>query len=67
MSNVVAKCPKCSYTCEFKHLHDAAHGIEGTHMAGSERFQCTQCGHSVFHSDAAASNFKFILDGKQPA
>lgn len=65
MSNVVAKCPKCSYTNLFRHMHDEAHGIEGTHMAGTERFECSSCGHKVFYTDAAASNFNFILDGKR--
>jgi hypothetical protein len=62
---VVAKCPKCDYTCEFRHEHDAAHGIEGTHMAGSERFICSQCGHRVLAHDAAADRFPFILDKRR--
>jgi predicted nucleic-acid-binding Zn-ribbon protein len=65
MANTIAKCPRCGYTCEFKHMHDTAHGIEGTHMSGSERFECTQCGSSVFYSDEAAKLFTFILDGKK--
>jgi predicted nucleic-acid-binding Zn-ribbon protein len=65
MSNTVAKCPRCEYTCEFRHMHDTAHGIEGTHMSGSERFECSQCGSSVFHSDEAAKQFTFILDGRK--
>jgi predicted nucleic-acid-binding Zn-ribbon protein len=63
MASIVAKCPRCEYTCEFRHMHDTAHGIEGTHMSGSERFTCTQCGNSVFHTDEAAKSFTFILDG----
>jgi uncharacterized protein with PIN domain len=66
MANVVEKCPRCEYTCEFKHMHDTAHGIPETHMSGSERFECTQCGHMIFlHSDGA-SKFNFILDGRNP-
>lgn len=65
MSNIVAKCPKCGYTCEFRHMHDTAHGIEGTHMSGSERFECSQCRHNVFAGDDNPQ-FTFILDGRKP-
>jgi DNA-directed RNA polymerase subunit RPC12/RpoP len=65
MASTVAKCPHCSYTCAFKHMHDAAHGIEGTHMAGSERFQCSHCNHNVFIYSRGAEGFKFTLDGKK--
>lgn len=65
MPNTVANCPKCGYTSEFRHVHDAAHGIEGTHMAGTERFVCSQCGHSIYYRDLAAHLFKFILDKDQ--
>jgi hypothetical protein len=65
MSNTVAKCPHCGYTCEFRHMHDAAHGIEGTHMVGSERFECSQCGHSVSLHSPGAERFTFILDGRK--
>lgn len=56
-------CRKCGYTGPHRHMHDAAHGIEGTHMAGTERFECKECGLKTFASDGVAG-FKFILDGK---
>jgi uncharacterized membrane protein YgcG len=61
----VVKCPKCQYLGEFRHEHDAAHGIEGTHMEGTERFICSQCGHTVTAQSRDAHLFTFILDGKR--
>lgn len=43
-------------------MHDAAHGISGTHMSGSERFECRLCGNKVFVGSPGAEAFKFILD-----
>lgn len=42
-------------------MHDTAHGISGTHMAGSERFECTICGATTRASDRVPG-FTFILD-----
>lgn len=67
MSHHVAKCLRCGYTCEHKHMHDTAHGIPETHMAGSERFVCTQCGHTTFYYSPGAEKFRFELDGKPKA
>lgn len=56
-------CPKCGEHF-LKHIHNCAHGISGTHMAGSERFEC-ECGYSVFASDkeeAEKQGLKFELD-----
>lgn len=54
-------CPKCKWT-GFKHLHDAAHGIPGTHMSGSERFKCCKCGHNVYAAEGKPLGFIFQLD-----
>lgn len=56
-----AQCPKCGGT-DFRHVHDAAHGIPGTHMDGSERFICTSCDHRIYARDPGAHRFTFILD-----
>jgi hypothetical protein len=63
--NIVAKCPHCGYTCAFRHMHDSPYGMEGAHMSGSERFECSQCGHSVSLHSPGAEQFKFILDGRK--
>lgn len=56
-------CPKCDKETEHKHLHDAAHGIEGTHMSGSERYSCTECKHNTYASkEGVERGMKFILD-----
>ncbi len=39
------KCPKCKKET-LKHLHNEAHGISGTYMSGSERYEC-ECGFRV--------------------
>lgn len=56
------ECPKCFEQVEFLHLHDAAHGIPGTHMQGSERFECSKCGYIVFKEEGTKLGFKFVLD-----
>ena len=58
------RCPDCNGST-FSHVHDAAHGIPGTHMDGSERFTCYECGRSVFARDNVPG-FRFVLDGTSP-
>jgi hypothetical protein len=43
-------CLGCNTTTYHWHLHDTAHGIPETHMAGSERFQCKECKRTTFAS-----------------
>ena len=57
-----ALCEKCKKVTEHEHLHDAAHGIPETHMVGTERFECSECGHTTFKNDSGAEKFKFTLD-----
>lgn len=61
---VMLFCETCNDTTEHRHMHDTAHGLEQTHMAGTERFQCTECNHSVYKAEGARRGFadKFILD-----
>ena len=57
------ECPKCKKQT-LKHLHNTAHGIPGTHMAGSERFECP-CGFYASDEETANKNgLQFILDRK---
>ena len=58
-----AHCHTCGQAREFRHLHDTAHGIPGTHMAGSERFECTGCNECIYAADNDGQ-FHFQLDGK---
>ena len=39
-------CPKCKKDT-LKHRHDCAYGFSGTHMSGTERFECP-CGFSCW-------------------
>lgn len=57
-----AHCPGCEQITAHQHLHDTAHGIAETHMVGSERFECTACGHVTTAGDPAAGRFNFTLD-----
>jgi len=58
-------CLKCETVTEHWHLHDTAHGIPDTHMAGSERFTCKVCKRSTFAHSPDAGTFKFVLDGHE--
>ncbi len=55
------KCPQCGHDT-LKHEHDCAHGLPGTHMAGSERFRC-ECGFYVgTKREALKYDLYFVLD-----
>lgn len=57
-------CENCDEETDHKHLHDTAHGIPETHMAGSERYECSACGRAIFKEQAAVRNLnlRFVLD-----
>ncbi|MBR1150133.1 hypothetical protein [Bradyrhizobium sp. JYMT SZCCT0428] len=57
-------CLTCAATTYHWHLHDTAHGIPETHMAGSERFVCKPCKRTTFAIDAGSVAFPFVLDGQ---
>ena len=56
------ECPNCGEFVEFKHMHDCAHGIAETHMAGTERFECPDCSKVYFKSEGEKHNFIYVLD-----
>lgn len=58
IGNVVT-CPECGHP--LKHLHNEAHGVPGTHMAGSERYEC-QIGHALYKEEGSRHGLTFILD-----
>lgn len=60
-------CPRCDLQTTHHHVHDAAHGIAGTHMAGTERYVCEACGNAIFAAEGERLGLKFILDGKPEA
>lgn len=56
-------CVKCGQYTLHHHLHNTAYDIPATHIAGSERFKCTECGHITWAGDLGAiDNFPFTLD-----
>lgn len=56
------KCPNCCRVTKHKHLHDCAHGIPDTHMSGSERYECEECGYVMDKKEAESQGLQFILD-----
>ena len=53
-------CPDCGDG--LWHGHDEAHGLSGTHMGGSERYECRQCDKTWYKKDGEEIGLKFILD-----
>ena len=56
------KCPTCNKETEHLHKHNEAHGISGTHMSGSERYECVECGYSMGKVESEKQGLKFVLD-----
>lgn len=59
-------CRKCEDLTEHAHLHDAAHGIEGTHMTGSERYECAACRLVTRARDEGWNHFEWWFDEPRP-
>jgi hypothetical protein len=73
---LVHYCSRCGSVEKHRHVHatvrasDCAHGRHSealeaagkTHVDGSERFECTLCGHAVTARDREAARFPFMLD-----
>ena len=56
------KCPNCCRVTKHDHKHDCAHGIPETHMDGSERYECVNCGYVMQKEEGEAQGLKFVLD-----
>lgn len=56
-------CGHCGHGVDrLRHIHDCAHGIEGTHMVGSERYECMDCGRSIYKEEGKKQGLRFVLD-----
>lgn len=55
-------CPKCKKVTKHHHKHDEVHGIPGTHMDGSERYECCECGYAMFKEEASKQGLEFFVD-----
>jgi len=62
MSENQVRCEGCRKETTHRHVHDTAYGIEGTHMAGSERYECTVCGRAMRKEESLEKGLNFILD-----
>lgn len=56
------ECPACKADTTFRHMHDCAHGITETHMAGSERYICVKCNHTFYKHEGEKHGFIFNID-----
>lgn len=56
------QCPKCEKETNHTHKHSCAHGLSGTHMAGSENYECKECGHTLYKTDGEAQGLRYVLD-----
>lgn len=57
-----APCLRCGLKTAHRHMHDTAYGLSDTHMSGSERYECVECGNQVFAGNPGAGSFSFVLD-----
>lgn len=55
-------CPNCKCETESHHMHNEAHGITGTHMDGSERYECVSCGYAMYKTEGENQGLRFVLD-----
>lgn len=55
-------CPCCRKETEHRHLHNTAYDIWGTHMAGTERYECVECKNEIFKNQAQGLSLTFALD-----
>jgi hypothetical protein len=58
---MIVACRKCEDVTPHRHLHDTAHGVAGTHMEGTERFVCSECGCTTYAFNNPGT-FTFTLD-----
>jgi hypothetical protein len=57
---VTKECFGCGNVTAHQHLHDCE--PTETHMVGSERFVCVQCGHVTRADCDGADRFPFVFD-----
>ena len=57
------RCKVCRKETVHRHLHDSLADFPGeTHMAGSERYECSACGHAIYRKEGDKKGLKFFLD-----
>ena len=59
---VKIECPNCEALIEPDHLHDAAYGLSGTHIHGSERFTCPKCNRTLTRQEAVSFGLTYVFD-----
>ncbi len=55
-------CPKCEHETKHQHLRNGAYGMPETHMDGSERYECAECGYVMWKEEGERQGLKFIFD-----
>ncbi len=56
------KCPKCKKETQHTHKHQGAYGMSETHMAGSEIYECGECGYGMHKQEGEKQGLVFVLD-----
>ena len=59
---VTKECFGCGKVTAHRHVHDCAHDIPETHMAGTERFVCELSDHVTCADSKGAERFTFQFD-----
>lgn len=55
-------CNVCNKVTTHNHCHNSAYGMAGTHMQGTERYECKSCGKAIYKDEGIKQGLKFILD-----
>lgn len=58
-------CPACGSTLDFQHMHNAPHGIREMHLAGTERFVCSGCDHTLSRAEAKMAGCVYVFDKEE--
>ena len=59
---ITKECVGCGKVTAHRHIHDCAHDIPKTHMAGTEKFVCELCEHVTRAGSGGAERFPFTFD-----
>lgn len=61
----IMNCPKCKALTEANHMHDCAimlPPLDENHMAGTERYECVDCGYVMRKAEGEKQGLQFFLD-----
>ena len=56
------KCPNCKQDVRFNHTHDCVYGMPETHLEGTERYECENCGIGLYKPEGQKYGLRYVLD-----